>query len=128
MYETVGVEERLKQGNLQSVECPSREILKHITSLWGGVILLTLRAGLHRYSEIKRKATGASEKMLIQTLKILERDSLIKRTSYDVVPPHVTYELTELGYAASTELSSLIVWIENNQAKITREWTPSTKR
>ncbi|EKM0668961.1 helix-turn-helix transcriptional regulator [Cronobacter turicensis] len=116
----IGLEESLIRGILHSVECPSREILKHITSLWGVLILLALRAGVHRYSELKRKAPGVSEKMLTQTLKTLEKDNLVKRTCYDVVPPHVTYELTELGFSASTEISRLVAWIECNQEKIIR--------
>ncbi|GKW22458.1 HxlR family transcriptional regulator [Pectobacterium carotovorum subsp. carotovorum] len=116
----MGLEESLMQGTLHSVECPSREILKHITSLWGVLILLALRADVHRYSELKRKAPGVSEKMLTQTLRTLEKDGLVKRTSYDVVPPHVTYELTKLGSFASTEVSRLVAWIENNQEEMMR--------
>lgn len=117
-----GLEASLLQGELHSVECPSRDVLKHLTSLWGVLILLALRSGIHRYSELKRKAPGVSEKMLAQTLRTLESDSLVKRTAYDVVPPHVTYELTELGYSASTELSSLVGWIEQNLSQVTRTW------
>lgn len=123
----MGLEESLKQGVLHSVECPSREILKHITSLWGVLILLALRSGVHRYSELKRKAPSVSEKMLAQTLKTLESDSLIKRTAYDVMPPHVTYELTELGSSASVVLSQLVGWIESNLDAVMQCWPLSVE-
>lgn len=114
----LGLEESLRRGELHAVQCPSREVLKDITSLWGVLILIALRAGTHRYSELRRKAPGVSEKMLSQTLRVLESDGFITRTSYDVVPPHVIYDLTALGLSASDELSSLVAWIEKNLPQI----------
>lgn len=114
----VGLEESLRQGTLHTIKCPSREVLKDITSLWGVLILVALRAGTHRYSQLRKKAPGVSEKMLSQTLRVLESDGFITRTSYDVVPPHVVYDLTALGQSASDELSNLVAWIEKNLPEI----------
>ncbi len=110
----IGLEESLRRGVLHSVECPSREVLKDVTSLWGVLVLMALRSGTHRYSELRRKAPGVSEKMLSQTLRTLEADGFIQRTSFDVVPPHVIYNLTELGQSLTDELSGLVSWIEKN--------------
>lgn len=122
----IGLEESLKRGELHSIECPSREVLKHVTSLWGVLVLMALRCGTHRYSELRRKAPGVSEKMLSQTLRILEADGFIQRTSFDVVPPHVIYNLTELGQSMTEELSGLVSWIENNLPAIVLSRQKST--
>jgi DNA-binding HxlR family transcriptional regulator len=76
---------------------PSREVLKHVTSRWGVLILVALRDGTHRFSDLRRKMGGVSEKMLAQSLQALEQDGFINRVSYPVVPPHVEYSLTPLG-------------------------------
>src|SRR5574343_45286 len=86
--------EQIRRGELQTVDCPSREVLKHMTSLWGVLILLALRDGTLRFSELRRRTPKVSEKMLAQTLQNLELDGFINRVSYPVVPPHVEYSLT----------------------------------
>ncbi len=52
--------------------------------------------------------------MLSQTLKDLELDGIVLRTAQDVVPPHVSYELTPLGAAAAAHLLPLVAWVEDN--------------
>ncbi|MDQ0770829.1 DNA-binding HxlR family transcriptional regulator [Pseudarthrobacter defluvii] len=56
---------------------PSRTVLDHITSTWGVLILLALSEGEQRWSDLRRRAEGISEKVLAQTLKTLERDGLV---------------------------------------------------
>lgn len=89
--------EQLRDGNLFAEQCPSREVLKHVTSRWGVLILLALRQGTHRFSDLRRKMGGVSEKMLSQSLQALEQDGFVDRVSYPVVPPHVEYSLTPMG-------------------------------
>ena len=81
--------EQMRDGNLFAEQCPSREVLKHGTSRWGVLILLALRQGTHRFSDLRRKMGGVSEKMLSQSLQALEQDGFVDRVSYPVVPPHV---------------------------------------
>lgn len=97
---------------------PSREILKHVTSRWGILILIALRDGTHRFSDLRRKIGGVSEKMLSQSLQVLEQDGFINRVSYPVVPPHVEYSLTDLGEQISEKLTLLADWIEINLPNI----------
>lgn len=73
--------EHMRRGAVFSVECPSREILKHVTSRWGVLVLVALTQGTHRFSDLRRKVGGVSEKMLAQTLQCLERDGFINRVS-----------------------------------------------
>jgi DNA-binding HxlR family transcriptional regulator len=94
--------------------CPSRTLLDHITSKWGVLILLALSEGGQRWSELRRRAEGVSEKMLAQTLKTLERDGLVSRKAQPVIPPRVDYSLTERGYELSALLVPLVAWAFEN--------------
>jgi DNA-binding HxlR family transcriptional regulator len=114
----VSLKERLRRGELFSGDCPSRGVLKHITSRWGVLILVALLAGTHRFSDLRRKIGGISEKMLAQTLQDLEGDGLVIRKSYDVVPPHVDYTLSPLGLEAAQHVEALTDWIESSLPRI----------
>ncbi|BBI99939.1 HxlR family transcriptional regulator [Ferrigenium kumadai] len=110
--------EIMRRGEVLATECPSREILKHVTSQWGVLVLVALMEGTHRFSELRRKVGGVSEKMLAQTLQQLEQDGFIDRVSYPVVPPHVEYSLTPLGEGIGRQVEALTDWIEINLPKI----------
>lgn len=111
---------KMRRGEIFAVECPSREILKHVTSRWGVLVLVALMEGTHRFSDLRRKIGGVSEKMLAQTLQQLEQDGFIDRVSHPVVPPHVEYSLTPLGNDIGRQVESLTDWIETNLPKITK--------
>ena len=105
-------------GQVLSTECPSREILEHLTSKWSVLVLRCLSDGVHRFSELKQRIEGVSEKMLSQTLKTLEHDGFILRTVYPVVPPKVEYQLTILGSQAAEKTMYLIGWIQKSLPEI----------
>lgn len=104
----------MRRGQVLAKECPSRQILRHVTSQWGVLVLLALLEGTHRFSALRRKIGGISEKMLAQTLQQLEQDGFVKRVSYPVVPPHVDYTLTPLGTGIGRQVATLTDWIETN--------------
>ena len=112
------ISQRIKRGEIFSVKCPSREVLKHVTSQWGVLILVALMGGTHRFSDLRRKVGGVSEKMLAQTLQCLERDGFVNRVSFPVVPPHVEYTLTPLGEEIGHKVQALADWIETNLHRI----------
>lgn len=95
-----------------AAQCPSRQVLQHMTSRWGTLVLLVLASGTHRFSALRRRIGGVSERMLAQTLQALEGDGLVKRVAHDVVPPHVDYSLTPLGQDAARHVAALTGWIE----------------
>lgn len=105
-------------GQVLSTACSSREILEHLSSKWSLLVLHCLSEGVHRFSELKIKIEGISEKMLSQTLKTLEQDGFILRTVYPIVPPKVEYQLTILGSQAAEKVNELIFWIERNLSEI----------
>ena len=102
----------MRRGELFSEKCPSREVLKHVTSRWGVLLLVALLGGTQRFSDLRRKVNGISEKMLAQTLQWLEGDGFVERISYPVVPPHVEYRLTPLGGEIGLKVAALADWIE----------------
>jgi DNA-binding HxlR family transcriptional regulator len=110
------------RGNLLAEQCPSREVLKHVTSRWGVLVLIVLEGGTFRFSELRRRIGGVSERMLAQTLQWLEGDGLVLRVAHDVVPPHVEYSLTPLGAQAASLVRQLADWIEGNLHIIAKEW------
>ena len=92
--------------------CPSRVLLDHVTSKWGVLVLLALAEGEPlRWSELRRRAEGVSEKMLAQTLRTLEADGLVHRDAKPVVPPHVEYSLTPLGEGLAERMVPLMEWV-----------------
>ena len=110
--------ERLREGNLFAEQCPSRDVLKHLTSRWGVLVMVALRDGTHRFSDLRRKMGGVSEKMLAQSLQALEHDGFVDRVSYPVVPPHVEYSLTPMGIEVSEKVAALVDWIEVNTPQV----------
>lgn len=108
----------VRRGELFSAACPSRDVLKHVTSQWGVLVLVALLGGTHRFSDLRRKVGGVSEKMLAQTLQSLEGDGFVLRKSYPVVPPHVEYSLTPLGIEVGQRVETLADWIEENLSLI----------
>jgi len=110
--------EQMMRGEVFSDQCPSREILKHVTNRWGGLVLVALLLGTHRFSDLRRKLSGVSEKILAQTLQTLEADGFVMRVSYPVVPPHVEYSLTPLGAELAKQVELLVDWIEINLPRI----------
>lgn len=113
-----GLLNRMQRGELLVEACPSREVLKHVTSRWGVLVLLVLETRVHRFSELRRAIGGVSERMLAQTLQWLEADGLVDRIAFDVVPPHVEYHLTSLGREAAEKVRGLADWIEDSLPQI----------
>jgi DNA-binding HxlR family transcriptional regulator len=89
-------------------------VLDRIGDTWSVLVVSMLADGPRRYTELARKIEGVSPKMLTQTLRGLERDGLITRTVYPVVPPRVDYGLTELGSSLLGVVSALERWAEEH--------------
>lgn len=120
--EVATLSEKLLRGDLLSSGCPSRTVLKHITSRWGVLVLMVLDGETRRFSELRRLIDGVSERMLAQTLQWLEADGLVKRVAYEVVPPHVEYSLTPLGQQAAEKVRALADWVELSFPAIEQHW------
>jgi DNA-binding HxlR family transcriptional regulator len=103
-------------------DCPSRRLLDRIGDRWTVLIVGALDAGPRRFTSIAAEVDGISQKMLTQTLRSLERDGFVARTAYPVVPPHVEYELTELGRSLQQPLLALERWaVEHMDAVVEQQ-------
>jgi DNA-binding HxlR family transcriptional regulator len=78
---------------------PIDDLLRVRNSKWTVAVVLRLRIETLRFSELRREI-GVSQKALTATLRALERDGLVSRTSYATIPPRVDYALTDLGREA----------------------------
>ncbi len=101
-----------RPADVMAAECPSRAVLGHLTSRWGVLVMIALLTGTHRFSVLRRRIGGVSERMLAQTLQQLEADGFVRRVALDVVPPHVEYSLTPLGKEAAQHVAALAHWVE----------------
>ena len=107
-----------QRGNLMAPDCPSRPVIQHLTSRWGTLVMMALALGPHRFSELRRRIQGISERMLAQTLQELEADGFVLRVAHPVVPPHVDYSLTPLGQEAAGHVVALAQWVEESLPRI----------
>ena len=98
--------------------CRVREILERVADKWSLYVVATLGDGPLRFTELKRSIDGISQRMLTVTLRSLERDGIVLRTVRAVMPPHVSYELTDMGTSLLQATDPLIDWSSNHLARI----------
>ncbi|MEV6258266.1 winged helix-turn-helix transcriptional regulator [Nocardia sp. NPDC051929] len=105
-------------ADVYSAKCPTREILDHIAGKWTVLIIDALADGTMRYTDLRHRIDGISQKMLTQTLRQLESDGFVTRTVHPTIPPRVDYTLTGLGHSLRTPIAALREWIETNINRI----------
>lgn len=113
--------------------CGAQQVLDLIANKWTALVIHALEKDVRRYSELQRIIGGISQKMLTQTLRSLEREGLLARKIYPVVPPRVEYQLTPLGRTLLEPLKALCRWAEQHLPELTaarkrhqREQAPAT--
>ncbi|MEO6607474.1 MAG: helix-turn-helix domain-containing protein [Aestuariivirga sp.] len=101
------------------VDALSTELLGHVADKWTLVVLEELaEQGTLRFTELRRKIPGVSQKMLTQTLRQMERVGLVTRNIHPVIPPKVEYQLTKLGYSLGGAVCQLWRWVAENAAEM----------
>ena len=93
--------------------CPVEATIRLIGGKYKAVILWHLMNQTLRYNEIHKRIPNATDKMLAQQLRELEKDGLINRTVYPVVPPKTEYSLTDFGQTISPILDAMCDWGTN---------------
>ncbi|MFC5824812.1 winged helix-turn-helix transcriptional regulator [Nonomuraea insulae] len=104
--------------DLFAVDCSGRQVLEHLTSRWGVLVLVALKDGPLRFHRLRDRIEGISEKMLSQNLRVLVRDGMLDRFVEPTSPPKVTYSLTPLGREAVGHLCGLVEWITRSAERI----------
>jgi DNA-binding HxlR family transcriptional regulator len=89
-------------------------MLNHVTSRWGVLILMALQDEARRFNDLRRLIGGVSDKMLAQTLQVLEEDGIVVRKVLPDSPPRVEYALSAMGREAALHLKTLTDWIDAN--------------
>jgi DNA-binding HxlR family transcriptional regulator len=94
------------------------EVLARVGDKWTVLVVDVLGGGPKRFNEIRRGLGSISQRMLTMTLRGLERDGLVTRTVFPIIPPRVDYELTKLGRSLLEPVSGLGLWARQNRAAI----------
>jgi DNA-binding HxlR family transcriptional regulator len=105
---------RHKAAETFDAKFPARRLLDLIGDKWTPIVLYCLSGGVRRFNEMQRQIPGISKKVLIQVLRSLERDGLVERTVYPVVPPKTEYRLTEDGKRLHAPVATLCAWAIKN--------------
>ncbi|MCB9933923.1 MAG: helix-turn-helix transcriptional regulator [Planctomycetes bacterium] len=106
---------------ISAKEALLREVLERIADKWTLLVIEELdEKKPTRFSELRRRLGGVSQKMLTKTLRQLERDGLVTRTVHAEVPPRVEYRLTRLGYSLGEAVCSLWQWVEKHMNSLDR--------
>ena len=103
-----------KQRHAVYAQCPVEATLDVIGGKWKGIILFLLTDGKMRFSDLQRRLEKVTQRTLTNQLRQLEKDGLISREVFPVVPPRVEYELTELGRSLLPVLLEMKQWGEAN--------------
>jgi DNA-binding HxlR family transcriptional regulator len=97
------------------------EIIGRVADKWTMLVLEILTEhGQLRFTRIAEQLEGISQKMLTKTLRQMERDGLLERTVHPVVPPHVDYRLTELGFSLGAAFCGVWMWAEKHREAVLR--------
>lgn len=104
----------MKDKELCPSGCPSREVLDIIADKWTVLIIHSIAAGPKRHNELARSLGDISQKVLTQGLRKLERNGIVLRTVYPVIPPKVEYALSPLGKSLISMLTTLAEWSEKH--------------
>ena len=97
-----------------------RDILSRIGDKWSMLVVVTLKEGTLRFSELQQHIPGISQRMLTLTLRHLERDGLLERTVYAEVPPRVEYTLTVMGRTLLGPALAFATWAIEAEPTIER--------
>ena len=100
--------------DIMSASCPSRIVLRRIGARWTVFIVNALEHDPMRFTALATRIQGITPKVLAETLRSLEEDGLVSRTVFDENPPHVEYELTELGRSLLVPLRAVREWAEEH--------------
>lgn len=95
------------------------DLIGRVADKWTMTVLEVLaEAGTLRFTRLAEAVPGVSQKMLTQTLRAMERDGLVVRTVHPVVPPHVEYRLTDLGFSLGEAFCGVWTWAEEHMARV----------
>jgi DNA-binding HxlR family transcriptional regulator len=102
------------EWDMMNAACPTRQVLGRIADKWTLLVIEALRDGTLRFTEIRRRVDGITQKMLTQTLRALEHDGMVDREVIATVPVTVRYTLTPLGHSLAEVVGVFREWAYAN--------------
>lgn len=102
----------------RDLACHARQILDRVGDKWSLAVIHELGQSTKRFTELRRGIDGISQRMLTAALRGLERDGLVSRTVYPVVPPRVEYRLTDMGRTLLGTVCTLMSWAYDHAEQI----------
>lgn len=102
-------------------DCPVRDVMDRLSGKWATLLLSELNGGPCRFGALRRAVPDISQRMLTQTLRVLERDGFITRTVHPSKPPAVEYALSDLGASFIPLIAQIIAWADQNHDRIRQE-------
>jgi len=106
----------------------SRQVLQLIADQWTSLVIYALEDGTMRFGQLLKRIGGISRKMLTQTLRAMERNGLVQRVVYPVVPPVVEYSLTPLGQTLAEPMKALGNWAYGHLQEVAQARTEYDQR
>ena len=108
--------------------CLSRRVLELIADQWTPLVIYALEEKTMRFGQLLKRIDGISKKMLTQTLRAMERNGLVLRVVYPVVPPVVEYSLTPLGQTLIEPMKALRSWAYEHIQEVAQAQTMYEQR
>ena len=116
------------QPDIFQANCLSRQVLGLIADQWTPLVIYALEDGTTRFGQLLKRIDGISKKMLTQTLRAMERNGLVQRVVYPVVPPVVEYSLTPLGQTLLEPMKALRIWAYGHLQEVAHARTTYDQR
>lgn len=116
------------QPDIFQANCLSRQVLELIADQWTPLVIYALEDGTTRFGQLLKRIDGISKKMLTQTLRAMERNGLVQRVVYPVVPPVVEYSLTPLGQTLLEPMNALRIWAYGHLQEVAQARTTYDQR
>ena len=98
--------------------CPMAAFPFQVGGKWTGMVVISLLDGPRRFGELREALTPVTAKVLTQTLRDMHRDGLITRQDFDTNPPHVEYQLTDLGLSLVALIDRMREWSEHHLGEL----------
>lgn len=111
-------EEQIPPLNILDPQCRSRTILEILANKWSILIILVLVRSTQRSGELQRQIGGVTRKMFTQTLRSLEKNGMVTRHTFPIVPPKVEYALTPLGESLIAPIEAFINWTQEHTTEV----------
>ncbi|WP_116200270.1 winged helix-turn-helix transcriptional regulator [Amycolatopsis circi] len=98
--------------------CPMAAFPFHVGGKWTGMVVVALLDGPRRFGHLRQTLGVSSAKVLTETLRDMARDGLLTRIDHQANPPHVTYELTDLGRSLLPVIDAMREWSDQHLADL----------